>query len=88
MPGGGSLSRGATLTSLGGSVAVLSSLGAKKRQYLFEPENRRTQKRVTVGYEQSTGERAAREHAQDVIYEFAFDALTVIVAEQDIAELR
>lgn len=65
-----------------GSIPLLASGGISSRS-AAEPVER-----VTAGYSSPSGKRAAKERAHHVVYEFGFDALTIITSPKSIRDLR
>jgi subtilisin len=81
----GSISRRDALAILGGSVGTVSSFGTATG---WSGSIGGKQVTVAVGFSSSAVEYAVRDRAHAVVYEFAFDALAVVVDETEIEPLR
>jgi subtilisin len=80
-----SISRRDALAILGGSVGTVSSFGTATG---WSGSIEGKQVTVAVGFSSSAVEYAVRDRAHAVVYEFAFDALAVVVDETEIEPLR
>ncbi|WP_255196798.1 S8 family peptidase [Halorarius litoreus] len=80
------VSRRDALRTIGSGAVGLSAMGvAAGNEGNGQDDDRVT---VTIGYDRPSGERAARNRADEVVYDFAFDALTIEVDEHAVDVLR
>ena len=82
------LTRRNALQLTSGAVSALGLSGLAAGQTHPQTETETPTVRVNVGYSAPSGRRAARNQAEEVLYEFAFDALTITIAESAIDGLR